>query len=467
MSSKKHNNALEGGEFKKEISVFGGVSIVAGIMVGSGIFYLGSYVLQRANYDTGTALMCWVIGGVISLLGALCVSELGSSRPRAGGLTAYLNEVYHPVVGYMYGFSQWLLASPGSIAAIAIAIPTALVDFYPGLTDGKIKAIAIVLVILFTVYNILGVKEAAIFANISMVAKIIPMVVILVAAIFIGDHMPDMSPAPVDVNAEPLRCGAGVGGVCFAVLATLWAYEGWSNVANIGEEMKNPKRSLPLALTIGVAAVAVLYFLFNFALYRVIPIEEAKTMIENEQIYLGTEVAERLFGNAGSILVVVTMLLAMLSSLNGQVLAFARIGYAMAAEGHFFKNQGYLSKRGVPAVSLITQCVLSCILIVLQSLNDLTTLVVFMGMIGTVLGVAGVLVNRYRFPELEKPYKVPGGPVVVVITTLIFIALMINNFIEEPLMSVLGLIIVPAVGSIIYIYYGRKEKAEKAASEQK
>ena len=123
-----------------------------------------------------------------------------------------------------------------------------------------------------------------------------------------------------------LSLGGGIGVVSFAVLATLWAYEGWSNVANIGEEMRNPKRDLPLALIIGVAAVAVLYFLFNFALYRVIPIEEAKVMIENDQVYLGTEVAKRLFGNAGSILVVATMLIAMLGSLNGQVLAFARIG---------------------------------------------------------------------------------------------------------------------------------------------
>lgn len=182
------------------------------------------------------------------------------------------------------------------------------------MTDGNIKAIAVVLVILFTVYNILGVKEAAIFANISFIAKIIPMVVILVAAIFVGNHMPDMSPVPVDENGETLSFGGGLSVVCFAVLATLWSYEGWSNVANMGEEMKNPKRSLPLALTIGVAVVAVLYFLFNFAIYRVIPIEEVKTMIENEQLYLGTEVAERMFGTAGSILVVVTMLFAMLSS---------------------------------------------------------------------------------------------------------------------------------------------------------
>ena len=171
------------GEFKKEVSVFGGVSIVAGIMIGSGIFYLGSYVLQYANYSVGTALLAWVIGGLISLLGALCFSELSASMPKAGGLTVYLNEVYHPVVGYMYGFSQWLIASPGSIAAVAIAIPTALVDFIPGMTNGQIKIIAVVLVALFTIYNIMGVKEASIFANITMVGKIVPMALILLCAL--------------------------------------------------------------------------------------------------------------------------------------------------------------------------------------------------------------------------------------------------------------------------------------------
>lgn len=462
--SSQNKNALEGGSFKKEITVFGGVSIVAGIMVGSGIFYLGSYVLQRANYNTGVALMCWIIGGIISLLGALCISELGSSRPKAGGLTVYLNEVYHPIVGYMYGFSQWLIASPGSIAAVAIAIPTALIDFFPGMTDGTVKSIAIVLIILFTLYNILGVKEASMMANVALVAKIVPLLVILVAAIAIGTHMPDLNPVPTDVDGGTLSFGAGISTVSFAVLATLWAYEGWSNVANIGEEMKNPKRDLPMALIIGVAAVAVLYFFFNFAIYRVIPVDEARAMIENDNIYLGTEVARRIFGSAGSILVVATMLIAMLGSLNGQVLAFARIGYAMSAEGHFFKSQGKLSKRGVPAMSLITQGVLSCILVLMRSLDQLTTLVVFLGMIGSLLGVAGVLVNRYRFPELEKPYKVWGGAVTVIITTIIFAGLMINNFIEDPFMSIVGLIVVPAIGAVIYVYYDKKEK--KAASVQ-
>ena len=273
------NKTPQGGEFKKEVSVFGGVSIVAGIMIGSGIFYLGSYVLQYANYSVGTALLAWVIGGLISLLGALCFSELSASMPKAGGLTVYLNEVYHPVVGYMYGFSQWLIASPGSIAAVAIAIPSALIDFIPGMTNGQVKIIAVTLVVLFTIYNILGVKEASIFANITMVGKLLPMGIILLAALFMGDIMPDLDPTPVTATGENAGFFGGVGIVAYAVVASLWAYEGWSNVTNIGEEMRNPKKDLPKALIIGVGFVTVFYVLFNFAILRVIPIEEAKAMI--------------------------------------------------------------------------------------------------------------------------------------------------------------------------------------------
>lgn len=463
MSNQK-NQVTESGEFKKEISVFGGVSIVAGIMIGSGIFYLGSYVLQRANYDTGVALLCWLVGGIVSLLGALCFSELGSSRPKAGGLTVYLNEVYHPIVGYMYGFSQWLIASPGSISAVAIAIPTALIEFFPGMGDMHVKSIAIILIILFTLYNILGVKEAAVMANVTLVAKIIPMAIILIGAIIIGNQMPDLSPMPVDESGESVSFTSGVGIVAFATLSSLWAYEGWSNVANLGEEMKNPQKNLPKMLIIGVGFVTVFYILFNFAIYRVIPIDEAKSMIEADNVYLGTEVARRLFGSFGSILVVAAMLIAMLGSLNGQVLAYARIGYAMAHEGHFFRNQGKLSKKGVPAIALITQGVISIILVLFRSLDQLTTLVVFLGAIGSLLGVFGVLVNRYRFPELEKPYKVPGGIVTVIIATLCFVGLLVSNFLDDPLMSIFGLVIVPAIGAVIYIYYDRanKKAGEKA-----
>lgn len=450
------------GELKREITVFGGISVVAGIMIGSGIFYLGSYVLQRANYHVGVALLAWLIGGVVSLLGALCFSELGASRPKAGGLTTYLNEVYHPVVGFMYGFSQWLIASPGSIAAVAIAIPTALLDFIPGMGGGQVKVVAIVLIVLFTAYNILGVKESSIMSQITLVGKVLPMALILVVALFAGHVMPDLDPTPVTSTGEPAGFTGGIGIVAFAVLSSLWAYEGWSNVTNLGGEIKEPGKTIPKMLIFGVGFVTIFYILFNFALYRVIPMDEAKAMIEADNVYLGTEVARRVLGSAGSIVVLIGMLVAMLGSLNGQVLAYARVGYAMSEEGHFFPSQMKLNKKGVPVIALITQAVIAIILVLARSLDQLTTLVVFLGAIGSLLGVFGVIVNRVRFPELEKPFKVPGGVVTVLISTLCFAALLISNFIDDPMMSILGVVVVPAIGAVIYIYYDRKIKANKA-----
>ena len=167
-----------------------------------------------------------------------------------------------------------------------------------------------------------------------------------------------------------------------------------------------------------------------------------------------------MFGNAGSILVVAGMLIAMIGSLNDQILAYARIGYAMSQEKHFFKSQGYLSKRGVPAVALITQGVIAVILVLVKSLNDLTSFVVFLGMIGSLLGVVGVLVSRKRFPDKEVSFRVPGGAVTVVITTIICIALMVSNFIDDPVGSVIGVIVVPLVAVAIYKYYDKKNKSD-------
>ena len=179
-------NKSGNGEFKKEIGLFGGMSVICGIMIGSGIFYLGSYVLQRSGYSLGLALICWLLGGLVSLLGGLCFAELGASDPKAGGQLVYLSKAYHPVLGFMYGFTQWILASSGSIAAIAVAIPTALVDFIPGLTQFHIKAIAIALIVLLTLFNLRGVKGASNLQTFFMVAKLLPIFIIMIGALVLA-----------------------------------------------------------------------------------------------------------------------------------------------------------------------------------------------------------------------------------------------------------------------------------------
>ncbi len=144
-------------EFKREIGVFGGVSIIGGIMIGSGIFYLGSYVLERTGMDSGLALVCWILAGLISLFGGLCYAELGTAMPKAGGRLVYLDEAFHPVVGFMAGFTDWLIGGPGSIAAVSIALMTVFQPYF-GLSDFGVKAAAIVLIVAATLYNLVGVR---------------------------------------------------------------------------------------------------------------------------------------------------------------------------------------------------------------------------------------------------------------------------------------------------------------------
>ena len=463
MESKERLDQLttEKTEFKREIGVFGGVSIIGGIMIGSGIFYLGSYVLERTGMDSGMSLLCWVIAGIISLFGGLCYAEMGAAMPKAGGRLVYLDEAYHPVVGFMAGFTDWLIGGPGSVAAVAIALMTVFQPIF-GMSDFGVKMAAIVLIILATLYNLVGVKIASIIQNISMVAKIIPVAIILIAALFVGNVSPDFSfgnaseyAAENDTNMFSM--------IAIAVVAALWAYEGWTNLNTVAEEMKNPKRNLPLSLIFGIGGVTIIYTLFNFAIMKVLPHDEIVSMIESGDLYLGTAVAEKVLGGAGAAVVSIGMVLAMFGSMNGMILAQPRMYYAMAEEGHFFKCFAKLHpKYKVPTAPIIVQCILAVILVLLRNLDQLTNLVVVTGMVFNVLVVLAVPILRKKYPNIERPYKVWFYPVSVIITALIFAALVINSAMEDLVVGLAGFG-VPALGAVVYYIFDVKNKKEKAS----
>lgn len=438
-------------EFKREIGVFGGVSIIGGIMIGSGIFYLGSYVLQRTGMNSGLALICWIIAGVISLFGGLCYAELGTAMPKAGGRLVYLNEAFHPVVGFMAGFTDWLIGGPGSIAAVSIALMAVFQPFF-GLSDFGVKAAAIVLIVAATLYNLVGVKIASIVQSLSMVAKLVPVAIILFAAIFVGRVSPDLSLGSASEYAAANDTNM-FGMIAIAVVAALWAYEGWTNLNTVAEEIKNPKKNLPLALIVGIGGVTIIYTLFNFAIMKVLPHEEIVTMINNEDIYLGTAVAEKVLGSAGAFVVSAGMVLAMFGSMNGMILAQPRMYYAMAEEGHFFKCFAKLHpKYKVPYAPIIVQCVLSIVLVLVRNLEQLTNMVVVTGMVFNVLVVLAVPILRKKYPKIERPYKVWLYPVSVIITALIFVGLLINSAIEDPVTGAIGFC-VPAAGAVVYYIF--------------
>ncbi|MGB4440395.1 MAG: APC family permease [Sedimentibacter sp.] len=265
---------------------------------------------------------------------------------------------------------NWIAMVPS--AAVAIALPTALKTFFD-ISDVTIKAIAIALIIALTIYNYFGVKKASMLQNVSMVAKLIPIALIMFGALIFGKQSPDLSLVPADGSA--LTFSSMIGMIAFATVATLWAYEGWTNLNTVAEEMKDPKKNLPLSLVIAIGSIMVLYTLFNFSIYRVIPHNEIVTMINDGNYYLGTEVAKRIFGNIGGTIVLVGMMISMFGCLNGMILTFPRSYYAMSVEGHFFKAIGKMHpKYKIPHVSLMVQCFIAICLVLLRKLDQLTSM---------------------------------------------------------------------------------------------
>lgn len=445
--------------FKREIGVFGGVSIIGGIMIGSGIFYLGSYVLKRSGMNAGLALLCWIIGGIITLFGGLCYAELGTAMPKAGGRIVYLNEAFHPVVGFMSGFTDWLIGGPASVAAVAIAMITVLKPVF-GLSDLGVKLVAAFVIIVMTAYNLRGVKLASTIQNVSMVAKLVPIGLVMLAALFVGKVQPDLSLASASTYASANNTNV-LAMIAMAVVATLWAYEGWTNLNTVAEEIREPHRNLPLALIIGIGGITILYVLFNFAIMKVIPHEEIVAMINRDDLYLGTEVAKRVLGNTGVAVVSIGMFLAMFGCLNGMVLAQPRMYYAMAQEGHFFKSFAKLHpKYKVPSAPILVQGIFAVILVMFRDLDQLTNLVVVIGLIFSVLTVLCVPILRKKYPTIQRPYKVWFYPVSVMITAIIYTGLVVISAMDDPVTGFTGLI-VPLIAIGVYYIFDRRLKEEK------
>jgi APA family basic amino acid/polyamine antiporter len=444
--------STQGSGFHKEIGLFGGISLVAGMTIGSGIYYLGSYVLQRADMSIGMAILCWIIGGIVSILGGLCFAELGASMPVAGGMTVYLSKAYNPAVGFINGFSLLFINGSGSIAALSIAFVTAFNVIIP-MSGITVKVVAILVIILFTALNYRGVKVASMFQNFTMVARVIPLILIIILGLTMGKETVNLNILPVDSS---LNISEIITMIAFATFASLWAYEGWTNLNTVAEEMKNPKKDLPLSIIISLTFITIVYTVFNYAIYKVLPMNEIVSMIQSDNIYLGSEVASRLMGSLGFYIVLIGMSVGIIGTINGDVLTFPRTYYAMAKEGYCPKSFGQLHpKYGIPHVAALVQAVIAIILVMMRNLEQLTGLVIFASAALNMLAVGAVLVFRKKYPNLERPYKVWGGIPTVIITIILFSILLINEFVSNPVNSLIGLI-VPAIGFIVYFYFKKK-----------
>jgi APA family basic amino acid/polyamine antiporter len=422
-------------------------AIVMGIMIGSAIFIVPAEVTREVGSERA-ALGVWIISGLLSLFGALSFAELAAMFPQAGGQYVYLREAYGHLVSFLCGWTFFLAVQSGGISTVAVGFAQYLADFFP-IHPGQQKLAASLAIVVLTAINYRGVREAGWVQSILTGAKVGAMVA-LVALGFALVH------GPVSGTVQlPTPAGWGfLSSFGVAMVAALWAYDGWNNGTFAADEVRNPERNLPLGLILGTAAVMVIYILLNLVYYHVLPL---LTVAQSPRV--AAEAGMRLFGRSGAHWVSLAIIVAMLGCVNGMILAGARVYYAMARDGLFFRWCGLVHPRfRTPHLSLLFQAAWAVLLVLLGTYEQLFTYVIFAGWIFYALTVFGVILLRRTRPDLRRPYRVTGYPFVPAAFLIAAAGFILNTLLARPLEAGVGSGIV-ALGIPAYLVWKQRSRA--------
>jgi basic amino acid/polyamine antiporter, APA family len=481
--------------FQQRLGLFDATMLVAGSMIGSGIFIVSAEISRDVGAP-GWLLLVWLLTGVITVLGALSYAELAAMMPHAGGQYVYLREAYHPLFGFLYGWTLFLVIQTGTIAAVAVAFCKFLGVWLPALgtepeagawvllgvagwhvTLGHLVAVGIVL--LLTLVNCLGVREGKWVQNVFTVAKTLALAALIVLGLTLA-----YNPAAVAANTRDLWGGAfrtprfeevqqqlaGAPALVVALMVmggamvgSLFSADAWHNVTFTSGEVRQPRRNLPLSLILGVGLVISLYLLANVAYLVALPLEGTKgapTVTERGIQHatadrVGTALMEVVAPNWGAPAMAVVIMVSTFGCANGLVLMGARLYYAMSRDGLFFRGVGRLNRHGVPATGLLLQGAWASLLIFTGKYGDLLDYVIFAALLFYALTVAGLFLLRWKQPDAERPYRALGYPVLPAIYVGLCGVIMLNLLVVKPWYTWPGLLIV-LTGIPVYFLWRRR-----------
>jgi APA family basic amino acid/polyamine antiporter len=433
-------------ELPRKLSLLDSTMINVGSMIGSGIFIVPAAIALQLQ-SSFLIILVWVIGGIVSLFGALSVAELGALMPKAGGQYVYLREAYSPLWGFLYGWSAFFVINTASIAAVAVTFATYLGYFFP-LTSWTIKFIAIASIIFLTAINCFGIKLGAMVNNGFTVLKIAALC-ILVALSFIlsGGSTANFSPVLPVIPISSLG-----GPIIIALIAVLWSYDGWIEITYVAGEVLEPQRTLPRALFISTLIVAAMYVFISCAVMYVLPMQN----VAHSQIVL-SDAAVKIMGTAGAIFISIAVIISTFGTNNGFIFTCPRIYYAMAKEGLFFKSLATINpKYQTPIASLLVQALLASLLILSGTYDQLITYVVFASFLFYGMSAGAVIILRKRLTETLRSYKTWGYPFTPIIFILFAVYLVLYSIIENPTDSLIGAGII-LLGVPAYWYWKKKQ----------
>jgi basic amino acid/polyamine antiporter, APA family len=475
------------GHFKRAMGLVDATAIVVGSMIGSGIFIVSAETARNVG-SPGLMLMCWIVAGILTILSAICYSELASMFPKAGGQYVFLREAFGPLVGFLYGWTLFAVIQSGTIAAVGVAFAKFLGVFVPSVSPDSIllelgawkmsvlQVISVVLIAFLTWLNTRGIETAKNIQTSFTATKVFALAALIILGLLSFEKYYG---APVNFGANfwaapdaPQTLGMVFLAMSLAMVGPLFSMDAWNNITFAGEEVKDAEKILPRSLVLGTLTVIGLYTLANIVYLLLIPLHgtaDATTVVGRGIQYatsdrVGTAAAEIIFGDIGKYLMAGAIMISTFGCLNGLILAGARVYYAMAKDNLFFQRAAVLDpKTNVPVFGLIVQGIWSAILATSGTYSDLLEYVVFAALAFYVATVAAVIVLRKTRPDAERPYKTPLYPLLPIVYLITAIAIMGGQVFTKFGNSGKGLLIILS-GLPIYFIWVKLRRSQAATS---
>lgn len=409
----------ENNELRRSLGFGSAISIVIGTIIGSGIFFKQASILDSAGSST-MAIAAWVFGGVITLTAGLTIAEIGAQMPYTGGLYVYVENLYGRICGFLASWMQVIVYGPAIIASVAGFMSIMITNLF-GINAKWRIPVALITIIAIGLMNFLENDVAAAFSVITTIGKMIPIAAIIIFGLFWG-HQDALGQTVSEVN----RSASGFG---VAVLATLFGYDGWILIANLGGEMKNPQKLLPKAIILGISSVLVIYTLITIGIFRFIPANMIHSLGENTTSYLATKA----FGDIGGKLLSIGIIISMMGTLNGKIITFPRIVYAMARRGDlpFSRLLSYVTPKGkAPIIATVFIIILATIMMLFFDPDHLSDLCVFTIYCFYLMTFFGIFILRKK--NKKRPFSTPLYPLVPIIAISGGVFVLISELFNDP-----------------------------------
>jgi APA family basic amino acid/polyamine antiporter len=476
------SNQTEPTKLKTSLGLLDGTMIVAGSMIGSGIFIVSADIIRNVG-SSGWLIAVWLITGFMTLTAAVSYGELSAMFPKAGGQYVYLKEAYNKLIAFLYGWSFFAVIQTGTIAAVGVAFSKFTAYLIPAVSEDNIlfstmlgsyhftisaaQCVSIVLIIFLTYINTRGIKSGKIIQNLFTITKLASLFGLIVFGLIMikGDVWHANWANAWNIHkldtTGSYTMAAALGAIAAAMVGSIFSSDAWNNVTFIAGEMHNPQRNIGLSLFLGTLVVTIIYVSINFVYTGVLPLHDIATA---EKDRVAVAASQAIFGPIGTVVIALMIMISTFGCNNGLILAGARVYYTMAKDGLFFKRTGTLNKFAVPSFGLWVQCIVASILCLSGKYGDLLDMISFVVVIFYVLTILGIYILRKQRPDAPRPYKAFGYPVLPAIYMLMGIAFCILLIIYKPQFTWPGLIIVLIGIPIYYISKSNTHDEEPAES---